>query len=388
MPSRVRGGRTVRLRHLLGASLGLGLGGGMLVAACGTTPNEPEVYRWPDFPELPCPGVCKERYFPGGVLSPTKWDGPELIWRGRPSEAPSCSSVGLWPPLSHWGDDSVTYYAVGDFYSDLKPGGACPGCACTPPQCAMPEYLGYTVLELDDPHKRPGERCEADVYYGAFDGFETAGAWDGTCLRHDAVPAAPLATAFVLPSASSVLCEPFVSPAGLDALVDTVWRVCRKDFSLERECDNNVERCMPPAPEGFRYCLTLWTEGEPLDEPTSCPPSYPERSQVFRYINGCDPCACTTVTPPECTVSLSRYRDPECNDLISTDTVFEPDEGGHWAMYGRTCLEMPAEGTVGGVSATAVTHREGACEVAGGDQVAEPRLEGRYVLCCEAASGG
>ncbi|WP_437648643.1 hypothetical protein [Sorangium sp. So ce362] len=48
---------------------------------------------------------------------------------------------------------------------------------------------------------------------------------------------------------------------------------------------------------------------------------------------------------------------------------------------------MPTEGPVGGVSATVVVDREGACEATGGDQVAEPHLKNDYILCCEADSG-
>lgn len=133
--------------------------------------------------------------------------------------------------------------------------------------------------------------------------------------------------------------------------------------------------------------MMLRTAGHPDRESTECPPSYPERSHASSYIGGCDRCGCTTVTPPECTVSLSRYRDPDCNDLIRTDTILEPQENYQWTHWGKSCLEMPTEGTVGGVSATVVVDREGACEVKGGDQVAEPHFENDYLLCCEAPSG-
>ncbi|WP_437578626.1 hypothetical protein [Sorangium sp. So ce887] len=285
-------------------------------------------------------------------------------------------------------DDPATFYATLDFYSDPKPGGACPGCGCTPPQCALPEHIDYTWIYTDDPKNRPGERCDSELHHSAHDGFEPAGFWDGTCLRHDAVPVGPMAAVLMSPSGQSQYCTPFESPAGLDALVGTLWRVCRRDFELESECVQAIERCLPPAPEGFRSCLMFFTAGDPDSERTACPPSYPERSHVSSDIRGCDRCACTTVTPPECTVSLSRYRDPDCNDLLRTDTILEPQENFQSTFYGRSCLEMPTEGPVGGVSATIVVDREGACEATGGDQVAEPHLKNDYILCCEADSGG
>jgi hypothetical protein len=293
----------------------------------------------------------------------------------------------MYHPVGTLEDDPAGYYVRGDYYSDPKPGGACPGCGCTPPLCAVPDRISYTWIYTDDPKNHPGERCDSELHHSARDGFEPAGFWDGSCLRHDAVPVAPLAAVLMPPPALGYSCDPFESPTGLDALVGTLWRVCRKDLLLEWDCSDDIERCLPPAPEGFRSCLMLWTAGDPDRERTACPPSYPERSHVSRFIHGCDSCGCTTVTPPECTVSLSRYRDPDCNDLIRTDTVLEPQENFQWSFYGVTCLEMPTEGTVGGVSATVVVDREGACEVKGGDQYAEPNLENDTILCCEAPSG-
>ncbi|KYF82865.1 hypothetical protein BE20_35890 [Sorangium cellulosum] len=368
----------------------MGLGGGALVAACGTRDEPaPHIDRWPTIErEMPCPGVCREEGLPGVPDASDPWRGPELIWRGKPSEAPSCSSVGMRHPAYRSENDPATYYAGQDYYSDPKPGGACPGCECTPPLCALPEHIDYTWIYTDDPKNRPGERCDSELHHSAHDGFEPAGFWDGTCLRHDAVPVAPMAAVLMSPSSQSQRCDPFESPAGVDALVGTLWRVCRRDFELESECVQVIERCLPPVPEGFRYCLTLWTAGDPDREHTACPPSYPERSRVSSYIGGCDRCACTTVTTPECTASLSRYRDPDCKDLIRTDTILEPQANFQWTFYGRTCLEMPTEGTVGGVSATLAVDREGACEATGGDQHAEPYLENDYILCCEAPPGG
>jgi hypothetical protein len=87
-------------------------------------------------------------------------------------------------------------------------------------------------------------------------------------------------------------------------------------------------------------------------------------------------------------VTLSRYRDADCHDLIRTDMIFEPDESTDGGPTHVNCREMPIEGTVGGVSGTVVTHREGTCEATGGEQIREPSLGTPYVLCCEAPPGG
>lgn len=392
MRPRGRAGWTGRLRRLLGASLGVGLGGGALVAACGL-PEAPERERpWsPCFgpePAMPCPGVCRERGSPGVPFETDPWQGPELFWRGKPSEAPSCASLGMTHPVGPSKDEPETYYATRDYFSDPGPGGACPGCGCTPPLCTVPDRIQYAYLSSDDPKNHPGERCESRNEHSACDGFEPAGFWDGSCLRHDAVPAARLSSAFVMRPILNTRCDAFESPAGLDALVGTLWRVCQREFTLETECDYHNETCLPPAPEGFRSCVMLGTWGDPERERTPCPSSYPERSLVSSRIGGCAPCGCTTVTPPECTLTLSRYRDPDCNDLIRADTVLDPQENTQWTERGESCLEMPTEGTVGGVSVTVVVDREGSCEVKGGDQDAEPVLENDTLLCCEAPSGG
>lgn len=353
---------TMRWMRGVGAMLGLGLSGGLLAAACKDD-WAPYVYKFPPRAVYrPCRGVCKPREvadIDGETVGPRP---PVLVWMGQPSKAPSCVSVNLYH------DD--------DFYMDWRGADGCPGCECEPLHCALPDDITY--LRRSEKAVAAGDCTHAT---SSGDEIQLPIDWDGSCFAEPLAPLDPADTVWAEPVYEPPTCSPHYIPSDLDRFVGTLARVCTRmhvwDLCSRKGDTSNI--CVPPAPEGFRYCQIFNTDKDDW-EPKSCPVEYPERFDVARRITGCRGCECDA-TEPECEMTLSRYRDASCQDLVRTDAL-QP-----YAGLPFQCLDLPGDGIVNSVSGTVVTKRDGTCESFGGEQVAEPELLEQVMLCCEPAGG-
>jgi hypothetical protein len=357
--------KTMRWMRGMAAVLGLGLSGGVLAAACADDGPQYVVVHSPKVVPIPCSGVCEPRVMgdvDGKFVAARE---PEIVWMGPPSEAPTCASVNMY---KHY-----------DFYMDWRGADGCPGCGCEPQHCELPDSLWY--LDILPEFLEGGDYCAHGNSYG--DVLRMPISWDGSCFAESLAPLVPATTAAVGPLHEPPVCFPDYVPADLDRFVGTLVRACGRTTSWET-CPNPDGTapfsCVQPAPEGFRFCQVFDTDRFEW-EPKSCPVEYPERFDVAREITGCRRCECQA-TAPECDMTLSRYRDASCQDLVQTD-VLDPSPD-----LPRQCFDLVGDGIVNSVSGTVVTKRDGTCEAFGGErQGLELGLDQGVMLCCQPVGG-
>ncbi|WP_437654009.1 hypothetical protein [Sorangium sp. So ce1182] len=346
--------RSARVGLKAAALLVLGAGVALVGASCSyeVPPLELDPYYHG------CPYECA--HYPEG--DPERAPDPRYVWFGKPSEAPSCASVGLFDAL--WEGA----------YGDLKDPAGCPRCLCEARPCLPP-----TTLEVYSMLRPEAKGCdEADNSYT----FMPAG-WDGRCFAPRERFAEKAERVVKLyshePFDDHEPCRAYPAPEDVAETWGTFAVMCLVDHPALHRCGASDELCLPPKPEGFRTCIRAATF--PDDPPVSCPPELPERFDLHRELGGCTPCFCDEVEARECEMSVSTYADMRCTQPISTRPLTE-DRG--------ECVDTPGEAGTKSVSVAVVSEQRATCQPGGGKRLIADPLQGTgaNVYCCEPAPGG
>jgi hypothetical protein len=294
-----------------------------------------------------CPGQCVP-------LGPAVWQGPTLLWRGNPDQAPEC-------PLSAPVED-------GSLFDNLTAPNVCGACKCNAPtgSCALPTMATAAASS-----------CAGDGPGVPQTSFNAPVGWDGTCTTASAIPAnqkcngvncvqsLTIAALTVTEAPCGVSVDPVASKQPYTW--GTVARTCRG--AALGACGGPAEVCAPPAPPGFAQCLVQYGDRE-------CPDSYPDK-HVFYYsvedTRACTPCACSAPVGSNCTSLVSVHNDSTCSTQVVASTV---------DATGPKCLDVLSGVALGSKVATTPVYTPGACEVSGGEPIGAAVPAEPSTFCC------
>ncbi|XYH99097.1 hypothetical protein ACMHYB_04830 [Sorangium sp. So ce1128] len=342
---------SVRVALKAAALLVLGASAALVGASCSS-----------DYPPLDpyyhgCPYECV--HYPRGPQGSLL--NLYYVWLGRPSEAPTCASVGLYP--AEWEG----------IYDDLKDTARCPRCLCEPRPCLPP-----TTLEVYSMWQPGASGCEEAVNTYTW----MPPGWDGRCFaprERFAEKAERVVNLYSHePLDDHEPCRAYPAPEDVEATWGTFAVMCFEQTYLSR-CEDSEDLCTPPKPEGFRACMRIGAVSD--DRSVSCPPELPDRITLYKELHGCTPCYCELVKPRECEMTVSTYADMDCTQPIGTRPLME-DRG--------ECVDTPGEAGTKSVSVQVVSEQRATCQPAGGRTLPVDALQGSEarVYCCEPAPGG
>lgn len=286
-------------------------------------------------PCTPCPhGECVP-------LPPLGWDGPVLLWSGKPDEMQGCPERA----------SNVVY----EGYDGLSYTPACPTCSCGPSACVLP------VLEAS-----PSAMCQTagQIYAGPDD-------WTGACISPGTIPDAEV-DSVLFPQLTLAPCEAHTGEIPHDYQWATLAMACQTTEPTTA-CDATTI-CVPtsePPPPGFEQCI--YRDGE-----HTCPFGYPTRHVFFSTIDtsaaGCSPCECGPPVGGACEVRVDLYEQAGCTG------------GTLWAQSSTStpyCLEWSAGFDLASMTATWLQDTPGTCTPSGGEPFGQATPAQPATFCCQ-----
>jgi hypothetical protein len=303
-----------------------------------------------DGPIEACTGACLP-------AEPDFWSVPNLVWIGSEADAPPCPTSAA--TLAYEGRDGPS----GPF--------ACGACTCGPPSgsCGLPATI--TAASAG---------CDSDVHGVTTTPVDPPAGWDGGCADAGGVPAGAscdggacvqsITFAPVVPSETGC-----ASTAGPPEPGPVSWssfaRACKP--ADEDGCAGTGQRCVPPAPSGFRTCILQ--QGD-VACPTDVMSAYTEHHTFYGGVSdlrSCSACACGAPSGSGCAASVSLYTDGACADLLVSATA---------GAAGPVCAGVPPGSALGSESAAPPSYTPGACAPAGGIQAGGLSPVLPATLCC------
>ena len=299
-----------------------------------------------------CQGQC-------APLGPLGWARPVLVWMGPEPEAPPCPEAAL--KLAYEG------------HADLHAPNECGACQCDPPagSCHLPTKL--TASSMSCPGTDPG---------AAHTPFDPPVGWGGGCTSHDAVPAGQLCDGG--PCVQSLTLGPLImneaactptqgsAPGSEPVTFGAYARACIGE--TYGSCGTSLLACVPPAPPGFRHCISR--EGDQGCSDSLFAP-YTEKYVFFASIHdtrGCTPCTCGSPVGSTCSASISIFTDDKCAEA--------PDYVATIDSSGPACYDVVAGVALGSKSATEPVYAPGACEAGGGEPTGSAEPADPVTFCC------
>ncbi|MEP7124899.1 MAG: hypothetical protein ABJE95_28480 [Byssovorax sp.] len=295
-----------------------------------------------------CAGQC-------APLGPAEWQGPALVWMGKPGEAPEC------PPSAP---------VAGDLgLADPSAPTLCGACACDSPHgsCALPTT--WTAAAAT---------CAGDTSGTAHTVFDAPAGWSGACTASNALPAGQkcngVSCVQSLTIAPLALVEGAcgVSSRAPPPTLPIAWgQAARSCHGVPQgECAGPSERCAPAVEPGYRRCLTR--DGE-----HACPANYTEEHRFFAGLDdtrGCSPCGCNPPSGSTCAALVSAYADAACSLPVAAITLDATKPA---------CVDiLPAGAALGSKLGGEPQYAPGACAVSGGEPTGAAVPVNPITVCC------